>query len=307
VSSYTAIDLSALPPPQAIEPLDFEAVLLALRADLAARDPDLLPVLSLESEPINKLLEACAYREILLRARVNDAARAVMLAFATGADLEHLGALFGVSRLVVQAADLSTSPPTLEILETDTALRARIQLALEGYTVAGSVGAYEYHARSADGRVIDVDVFAPGTEGGYTGRVEVTLLSSEDATGEPSGGLISIVSAALNADHVRPLTDYVVVQAPSAVIEYTVTAALSLYAGPSSAVVVDAAEAALDQYIADRRKLGHDVTRSGIFAALHQPGVQNVVLTSPAADVVVDHNEVAQCTGIALTTAGTAE
>lgn len=305
--SFTAIDLSTLPPPEVVEALDFEQVLLELRADVAARDPSLIAVLALESEPINKLLEACAYREIVVRARVNDAARAVMLAFAVGADLEHLGALFNVARLIVQAEDLDASPPIPLILESDADLRSRIQLALEGYTVAGSVGAYEFHARSADGRVMDVDVFAPGVPGGYTGRLTVTVLSSEAEDGTPSGELISIVSAALNAEHVRPLTDLVEVQGPAAVIEYAVTASLSLYAGPSPDLVASAARASLDEYIADRRRLGHDVTRSGLFAALHRPGVHNVVLSSPAADVVVAHDAIASCTGIAITITGTDE
>lgn len=305
--SFTAIDLSTLPPPEVVETLDFESVLLELRADVAARDPALIAVLGLESEPINKLLEACAYRELLLRARVNDAARAVMLPFAAGGDLEHLGALFNVARLVVQAEDLTTSPPTPQILEADAPLRARIQLALEGYSTAGSVGAYEFHARSADGRVTDVDVFAPGVPGGYTGRVVVTLLSAESDDGTPSGELIALVSAALNAEHVRPLTDVVEVQGPAAIVPYAVEAALSLYTGPSSALVLAAAQAELDAYIAARRRLGHDVTRSGLFAALHRPGVHNVVLTAPSADVVVAHDEIASCTGTTLTLTGTDE
>ncbi|NCC68604.1 MAG: hypothetical protein EOM14_10525 [Clostridia bacterium] len=50
--SFTAIDLSALPPPEVVEMLDFEQILLALRADVASRDPSLIAVLGLESEPI---------------------------------------------------------------------------------------------------------------------------------------------------------------------------------------------------------------------------------------------------------------
>jgi phage-related baseplate assembly protein len=264
-------------------------------------------VLGLESEPINKILEVCAYRETLLRARVNDAARAVMLAFATGADLDHLGALLNVARLVVQAADPDAAPPIPLILESDADLRARIQLALEGYSTAGSVGAYEFHARSADGRVIDVDVFAPGTPGGYTGEVVVTLLSSESDAGTPSGNLLGIVAAALNADHVRPLTDAVSVQGPSATLPYAVSAALAIYAGPDPALVLAQAQTQVETYVAARRRLGHDVTRSGLFAALHVPGVQNVVLSSPAADVVVAHDAIARCTGISITITGVDE
>ena len=91
-------DLATLPAPQIIEPLDFEQILADLKADILDRAPELAEVLALESDPIVKLLEACAYRELLYRARVNDAARAHLLAFATGGDLDHLAAQYGVTR-----------------------------------------------------------------------------------------------------------------------------------------------------------------------------------------------------------------
>lgn len=301
--SYTAIDLSTLPAPDVIEALDFETILAALREDVLNRAPELAGALALESEPLNILLEVFAYRELIVRARVNDAARAVLLSYATGSDLEHLGALFNVSRLIVQAADPDATPPVPEILETDTALRARIQIALEGYTTAGSVGAYEFHARSVSGRVSDVDVFAPESAGAYTGEVEVTILTI-DNDGIPDQDLLNTIALALNAEHVRPLTDRVSVLAPAATLEYAIEAQLKLYDGPSSSVVQAAAQAALDAYIAARRTLGSDVTRSGIFAALHQPGVQNVILISPANDVVVAHNAIARCTGVSISVTG---
>src|SRR5256885_10009568 len=67
--------LDALPQPGVVETLDFERILDAHRADLLARHPEAAEVLALESEPLNKLLEAHAYRELLYRARVNDVDR----------------------------------------------------------------------------------------------------------------------------------------------------------------------------------------------------------------------------------------
>ena len=90
--------LDALPPPGVVETLDFERILDAHRADLLARHPEAAEVLALESEPLNKLLEAHAYRELLYRARVNDAARAHLIAFAQGSDLDHKGAFYDVAR-----------------------------------------------------------------------------------------------------------------------------------------------------------------------------------------------------------------
>lgn len=53
-----------------------------MRADLVARAPALLGALAIESDPLNKLLEVCVYREMILRQRVNDAAKGVMIAYA---------------------------------------------------------------------------------------------------------------------------------------------------------------------------------------------------------------------------------
>lgn len=43
-------------------------------------------------------MEVCAYRELLLRQRINQAAKSNLLAFATGTDLDNLGALYDVER-----------------------------------------------------------------------------------------------------------------------------------------------------------------------------------------------------------------
>ena len=95
----TTIDLTTLPAPDVDETLDYEAIRAQHLADLAARYPDAAAVLALESEPLVKLVEAHAYRELLYRQRVNTAARSQLLAFATGTDLDHKGAFFNVPRL----------------------------------------------------------------------------------------------------------------------------------------------------------------------------------------------------------------
>ena len=81
-----AIDLSRLPAPTVVEAIDYEMVLAALKADLVARWPDYTA--DLESDPAIKLLEVAAYREVLLRQRVNDAARAVLVRTALAAVLK---------------------------------------------------------------------------------------------------------------------------------------------------------------------------------------------------------------------------
>lgn len=280
------IDLSKLPVPKMVETLDAEVILAEMREDLIARAPELESVLDLESEVAAKILEVCAYREVLIRARINDAGRAVMLASSTGADLDNLGALLGVARQL--AGDIS---------EFDDDYRTRIQLALEGFSTAGPVGAYVFWGLSASPDVKDVGVASPAP-----GQVEITVLSRID-NGIPTAELIATVDAVLNADDVRPLTDQVIVQA-AAITDYTVEASLTLFGGPDSDVVIDAAKTAVDAYVEARHRLGHDITVSGLHAALHQAGVQKVALTSPAADIVIAPNAAAYCTSIVIAFGG---
>lgn len=303
MSVFSAVNLSEIPAPEVVETLDYEVILSELTADTITRAPELAEALALESEPVTKALEEAAYRETVIRARVNDAARAVMLAFATGADLRHLGALFGVAAQVIQEADPEADPPLEEIFESDARLRARIQLAPEAYTVAGSRGSYTWHALAADPHVKDVYVWAPQPVGDLVGEVRVVLLSDE-TDGTPSAETLTAVGAALTAETVRPLTDRVYVEA-AAIVDYTVVAALTTYEGPDSAVVLAAAEASVAAKVTELHALGHDVTRSALFAALHVAGVQNVAMSAPAADVVIEDDEAGYCTGITLSHAGT--
>ena len=293
--AFTVIDLSRLPAPNVVEALDFEAIFQAMLADLRARDTTFTALV--ESDPAFKILQVAAYRELLIRQRVNDAAKSVMLAFATGADLDQIGANYGVERLLITPADDTTIPPTPAVYETDEDFRARIQLSPEAYTTAGSEGSYVYHGLAADGEVKDVQAVSPDP-----GDVTVYVLS-RTGNGTASPELLATVTAALNAEKVRPMTDRVTVLSAS-VSTYTIEAELLMYPGPDPEVVRQTAVDAVTAYAAAQHRIGYDVTRSGIFAALHQPGVQNVILTTPSADLVMDEGEASFCTGITVTTGG---
>jgi phage-related baseplate assembly protein len=43
----------------------------------------------------------------------------------------------------------------------------------------------------------------------------------------------------------------------------------------------------LSQHLDELHRLGRDITLSGLYAALHQPGVQRVELTEPATTLVL--------------------
>lgn len=298
-----SIDLSLVPAPALIDPLDYEAILTARKAALIALWPEadrpaLEATLAIESEALTLFLEESAYRELLLRARINDAARAVMLAYAAGTDLDQIGANYGVARLTLTPANPSAVPPVAAVMEADVDYRARILLSLAALSVAGPEDAYLYHAQSADSRVAHVTAQSP-----TPGEVLITVLG-RDGDGTPPADLLTAVATALSAKAVRPLTDHVTVQAPS-IVPFAVTATLSTYPGPDAAVVLAQAQAELADYLASVRKIGYDITLSGIYGALQRPGVHRVTLTSPTADIVIDDSSAGHCTGTTLTLAST--
>lgn len=272
------IDLSQIAPPDVIEDLAFETIYQELLADFRRLYPEWTAIL--ESDPVLKLLELVSYREMLIRARVNDAAMSVMLAYANGSNLDNLAANFNVSRLEN---------------ESDTYFRRRVQMAFEGFSTAGPIGAYIFHALSADARVLDAAVKSPSP-----GEVLVTILSRE-GNGAASPTVLSAVEAVLNDENIRPITDRVTVQS-AAIVPFAIEAKLFVKPGPESSLVKQAAVAALDSVIAASRAIGADIARSALFAALHQPGVQRVELRSPAADIEIADTQAAWCTGYAIST-----
>ncbi|EPC7930612.1 baseplate assembly protein, partial [Yersinia enterocolitica] len=198
----------------------------------------------------------------------------------------------------ITPADPAAIPPIEAVMESDSDFRVRIPQAFEGLSVAGPTGAYEYHAKSADGRVADASAISP-----TPACVTVTVLS-RDGNGEASAELLAVVEAALNDENTRPVADRVTVQ--SAHIEdYEIDAVLYLHPGPEAEPVRIAAEKKLTAFVTAQRRLGRDIRLSALYAALHVEGVQRAVINAPLADVVLDKTQAAWCTGSSITVGGT--
>ncbi|MBU1605782.1 MAG: baseplate J/gp47 family protein [Gammaproteobacteria bacterium] len=296
ISTSTAVDLSRLPAPDVVEVLEYETILAAMLAELLVLDPT-LDALG-ESDPATKVLQVAAYRELGIRQRVNEAARAVMVAYAAGADLDQLAAVFGVVRLELAPADEEADTPA--VMESDEDLRRRVLLAPDSYSVAGPRSAYVFHALSADPEVLDASATSPAP-----GEVVVSVLS-RNGDGTPPPEVLAAVEAAVNGDTVRPLTDEVTVQA-AGLVPFDVSAELTLYAGPDRQLILETAVAALEAFLANARRLARDVPRSALIAALHVAGVQRVALSTPAADIVVSELEAPLPGTVSVTLAGTDE
>ncbi|AVU34934.1 MULTISPECIES: baseplate assembly protein [Serratia] len=296
------IDLSQLPSPQIIEPLDFETILVDVKAVMIAAFPadqqaSVAAALSLESEPLNVIAQAMAYRELLLRRRINEGAAACMLSHAEGTDLDNLAANLDTERLTI-TPETDTSDA---VMESDEALRLRAQSAFEGMSVAGPSAAYEYFARSASGKVADARATSPAPA-----EVVIAVLST-DGDGTASPELLAAVTAAVNDEEVRPLGDRVTVRSAD-IVDYSIDAELFLYPGPESEPIINAAMASLRGFLADNdKKIGRDVARSAISASLHVQGVQRVVLRSPSTDLQISDTQAARNIGYTVENGGTDE
>lgn len=287
------IDLAALPAPQVLENLDFEVLyedaLRQFREYMAENWSA-----ALESDPVVKLLELIAYWRVQDRARVNDAAKALLLAYAKGTDLDQLAANVELSRLVVQAEDLTAVPPLPQVLEEDDALRERVQLVYEGLTTAGPRNSYILHARNASGLVADATAESPSPA-----VVDVTVLSLE-GDGAADAELLATVAAHVNDDDVRPVADRVNVRSAE-ILRYQVNAVVYLAGnGPEGEAVLAEAKSRLEAWKNPRRRLGVEVSRSAIDAQLHVAGVQRVDLIDWS-DIRPTKAQAGWCDGVTVT------
>jgi phage-related baseplate assembly protein len=217
-----------------------------------------------------------------------------MLAYAQKSDLDNLGALFGVARLVVFPANPNANPPQSALFEGDEAYRRRIQLSIEAYSSAGPYGAYEFFALSADTRVASVNIVGPESSLVNPGEVGIYVLSSE-GDGTPSVTLLNSVFSMCNDPVRRPLTDRVLVR-PAAITTYSVNVTIYANRGPSPDTVVAAAKEAITRYTKARKKVGLKVHRAGLVGSSFLPEVvsgsvtfrnpiEDVQITSPLADI----------------------
>ena len=181
--------------------------------------------------------------------------------------------------------------------EPDDHYRERIKLAPEAFSNAGAKGAYIYWAKTAHQDIVDVAVTSPSP-----GVVNVYPLMS---AGTPSAEILTVVETALNQEKVRPLTDQVVVLAPTRV-GFVITTAVTLYTWADTDSALSQINAALAAYTANlRAKMGVDVVVDQIKSVITTvSGVYKPGLTAPNVDIVIAANEWADCTAITITVAG---
>ncbi|EMF0780332.1 baseplate J/gp47 family protein [Acinetobacter baumannii] len=297
-----SVDFNQLTPPKAVEELDFETIFNERKEALIALWPSnkqnqIRKTLERESEPLTKLLQENVYREVLLRSKLNAQYRAVLLAYATGTDLDAKVADYGIQRLIISPEDLTTTPPTPAVYESDEDLRYRASKAFDALSVAGPTSAYEFHSLSADGRVADAYASSPAPS-----QALITILQRDSENGAASPELCQKVYDYVSGEKLRPTADRVTVQS-AGIIEYQIQAVLHHNNLPETDPVLEEAIANINAFINSPKRIGQSIYLSAIFKQLHVSGVERVELISPSADVLVTAFEASFCTGVNITIA----
>lgn len=181
--------------------------------------------------------------------------------------------------------------------ESDPDFADRIRLAPNSFSVAGPEKAYVYHAKSVSPAIIDVKVDSP-----TPGEVDVYVLLTDGTL--PTEDTLEQIEEHLSDENIRPLTDYVVVKAPTASnyeieLHYWINQEDSSKAAQIQADV----EAAVEQYrLWQQTKIGRDITPGKLLQLVFAAGASRVddSKMKPAAWKKLEAMQVAQCTKVSV-------
>ncbi len=280
----TAIDLSRLPAPEAIEIWSTSAMLQGFADRFLSEwqaqrliDPT-LPTFGeekLQTNPAIVVGRAWTYLRTLDRQRVNDGLRALLAPLSTGSNLDAIAAARNIARLTIVPA-LNGDPA---VLESDAALLRRYLLSFDT-PAAGSAGRYLFDAWSAwpqsddrslglwdariNGRAVhgrrgDTDVVVIGPFGRLPTDAELAAVraSVTDPNRAPEAVAISVLAADRNEYAVS-----LVVEVPGV--------------GPSAETIRSEAEGRVRAVAVERMMIGGEIPEGLLAGAAYGPGVIKV-------------------------------
>ena len=246
--------------PDIIEEIDYET----LQSDTLEflKGLTVLETEFLESDPVMLVVESLLYREMLLRARINESLRASYLLTATGGNLDVIAYGYGVERL----AD-----------ESDERLRERCLLSLSRFSTAGAEDTYIYWAKTVSAQIKEATVLNPGA-----GAVEIVYHSDEDHT--------DAILATCSSDDVRPLSDQVSVT-KATVKSKELYLTVELMDGYD---IITVRNNITEAFGSLPLGIGDDLTLAQILHTAHVDGVYKVTETSENGDRNANEREVIQ-------------
>jgi phage-related baseplate assembly protein len=342
-SRFSVIRPDLLPTMQVLQSIDTEALItqrmVKLQQIWMQHDPPNAAnydVGNLEFDPIRINQELNAYFELLVRDRVNQAARAITLAFAVGSDLDAIASRYpggGVPRKMANATDPNLLWTGVGTQEPDALYKQRVWLAPNILSLSGPGQAvyesYVYWAMTAPMPPGELPIkHATQYTKPYTGNVYLPILPyqplSTDWVQNPlnlnqwkltPGAVLIPTDAQVRAVYgyiVAPymgrmgLTDVLSVLKPK-VVNTTIDADIYLFPAVDPDTLMGEIRQAIGALVGALNWLGADLTLLALEGAMAQAGVYNTVIRSPKTDVIAGLDTVVNIQSVTLTYKGVGE
>jgi len=286
-----------LQPMVVLEAIDAETILADRMARLktlwASYDPPTAAqydVEMLEFDPIKINQEACTYFELLIRDRINQAARSITLAYAIGTDLDAIGSRYpgGVPRLEG---------------ESDDRYRRRIWLSPNTLSPHGTAEAYEYWALTAYPELRDVTAIRKVAHDYYPTILITCLMNTNYDDPKPPQEQLLRIRSYIGSLSRQGLTDVISVNPPK-VMEINYNVNVWIYPGASPDQLITKIAFNLSALVTDQYWLGHDHSHTAMHAACAIQGVHHVEIVEPEKDVAVPLDWVVKVKNITVNIAG---
>lgn len=209
----------------------------------------------------------------------------------------EINALMDSIRYIGSAMNIVTAAGGTEE-ESDEDLARRIYLVPAGYSTAGPVDAYKYHALDYNPSISDAKITNPAPM-----EVDVRIIMKDGAL--PTDGDIQGLQAHLRDNDIRPVTDHVTVAAPETV-DYAIN--MKYFINQSDLNKVDTIKnevnSAITEYINwQRGAIGRDINPSELTKLVINAGAKRVEIKSPVF-TVIDATSVAKLTSQTVTYGG---
>lgn len=294
-----SLELDQLPSMQVLETLNSELIIEERMKQFVElwrkNDPPAgaqYDVDNLEFDPIKINQEANAFFELLLRDRVNQAAKGVTLAYAAGSDLDAIASRYpgGMPRITNESDDnyrmrIWLSPNTLSPHGT---YEAYVFWALTGARMSGlPLRDATAVAKRGTANII-ITIMADGTP--VTANTEKDGVTAPPSP-TPTTVQIDAVRTYVGSSSRKGLTDVISVRSPKIVnTQYRIN--YWLFPGWDRDLIEPALYDAIAKLIEKQRWLGYSHTIDSIDAALKTSGVYKIHVVEPVVDVEIDQHEV---------------
>ena len=167
-------------------------------------------------------------------------------------------------------------------VENDENFRERIQLAPESFSTAGSIGAYEFFARSAHSDIIDVAIIGPAESDTVPpGHVYVYPLMTGGVL--PTQEILDAVFEICNSEDKRPDTDFLHVVSPE-IVSYNLNVKYWIdrkRATQATQIQLAVSNAVQDWITWQKTKLGRDINPSELNHRMIAAGAKRTEIISP--------------------------